>query len=117
MNNASAVYGPSDLDAFQYQNHNHVFEPKNRKPQPAYGNDERSLPILTCLDCRDFAIRKLGFNVDPTKVTPTADEAEYEDRFKREGSLETQMIMREGFKAMAELGAARVPTKRTRATA
>jgi hypothetical protein len=97
-------YGPSDLDAFQYLGHTHEFyNPKYRYLQPGFGRDDRTLPMLTCPECKAFAKDHLGFDPDPTKVAQTTDETAYMERFTREGSMETQLAMREGFKAIGEL--------------
>jgi hypothetical protein len=112
MATVNEVYGRSDLQSFAYGDHTHTFtNPKNRKPFPAFGNDDRTLPVLPCVQCRDFAVKHLGFNADPTKVETTSDEQEYAERFQREGSMETQMMMREAGRAIADLLAAQKASK------
>jgi hypothetical protein len=116
MAHTNEVYGRSDLQSFSHENHNHVFtDKKNRKLFPGYGDEERTLPVLPCVQCRDFATKHLGFNADPTKVELTTDEQEYLERFTREGSMETQLAMKEGFKAMGEMFAAQRKAQATKA--
>jgi hypothetical protein len=104
--NPNVVYGPSDLGAFNNGAHTHTFEGKNRYAMPNYGNEDRSLPMLPCAECREFAVKHLGFNADPTKVAQTVDEKDWAERFQREGTLETQMMYREAGKAFAQLAQA-----------
>lgn len=107
MPQTNEVYGRSDMQVFVHGDHRHTFtDPKNRKLYPGYGDDNRTLAVLPCVQCRDFATKHLGFNADPTKVELTSDEMDYMERFTREGSMETQLAMREGFKAMGEMFAA-----------
>ena len=120
--NKNVVYGPSDLGSFQHGDHTHTFEGKNRHAAPNFGDDDRSLPILPCLVCRDFAVKHLGFHADPTKVAQTVDEKDWAERFQREGTLETQMMYREAGRAFAQLAqasktkpAARTPRRKTAA--
>lgn len=101
--NSTPVYGRSDVVSFVHENHRHTFDAKNRKAVPNYGDDNRTLPILICAQCRDFACKHMGFNADITKVELTSDEQEYMERFQREGSIETQLMMREAGKALAQI--------------
>jgi len=93
---AAKVYGPSHVKSFVNGDHRHTFtDPANRLSKPGYDDDERSLPILQCPLCNDFAMRNFGFARDPAKVTLTADETDFVERSKEEGVMQTNQLMRE----------------------
>jgi hypothetical protein len=93
---APKVYGPSDVQSFVHGDHRHVFtDPANRLSRPGYDDDERSLPILRCPLCNDFAMAHFGFARDPGRVTLTANEVDFVERSKEEGVMQTNQLMRE----------------------
>jgi hypothetical protein len=86
---ATTLYGRSDVQAIKVGKHTHVFaeDAKDaRFPVPAFGNENRSLPVLTCPECTPFAVSD-GWATHPDRVQKTSDELEYEENSQRTGNM------------------------------
>lgn len=82
------LYGPSDVLSFQLPGgHTHTFfRPADRELSPGYGVEDRSLPVLDCADCAEWA-KTQGWHANASKVQRTTDEADFEAEAQQQGTL------------------------------
>ncbi len=100
------VYGPSNIRNLSHGSHVHDFT-DGRSPSPGYGNDGRSLAVLECDECAEFAVEHYGFSTTPKKVRLTHDEAEYNRELKERADAEKELRIVEILDRLAEQGIAR----------
>jgi len=90
------LYGPSDYQDLSVTHTDgttcHHDLRKGREAIPGYGNQDRTLPVVNCPKCEQHLLKSEGFANHPDKVRKTADELEYIEISKNEGTMASKLM-------------------------
>lgn len=104
----SKMFGPSDYQDVSVTHTDgttcHHDLRKSREAVPGYGDQARTLPVINCAKCEKHLLRE-GFANTPDKVRKTADEIEYIEISKDEGTLASKLMAESFGNQLAKLAA------------